>query len=288
MKAVAAYLRVTAKPQLATAAAAERRIQAPKQPAGPPDRLLRGHQVKARTIDGFTCYSVTPGGGYEQTVIYLHGGAYIGEITSQHWGLVAGLADAGIRVEVPIYGLAPRHSYREAYSFLTGVYRELLAETDARQLSVAGDSAGAGLALGFVQTLPGLQLAQPAKLVLISPWLDLTLTGAGVSEAERRDPWLSRIGLTLAGESWAGGDDPTAPRLSPINGPLSPLPPTTVYIGTRDLLHPDVVRLAERAAAAGTRIDLVTCRGAVHVYPLVPAPEGRRAAAEIVQLLRGA
>src|SRR5699024_12202428 len=81
-----------------------------------------------------------------------------------------------------------------------------------------------------------------------------------------RDPWLNILGTVEAGKVWAGGDDPTQPRLSPINGELGGLAPMDVYVGTHELCLPDVLLLQERGARSEehtselqSRFDLV-CR----------------------------
>lgn len=284
MRAVALVVRLTRKRGMATVAAARRRMAAPKGPSGPPARVRRRHAVSSRQVAGFECHTVAPRDRRpEHAAIYLHGGAYVNEIAPQHWALVSRLADAGVRVEVPSYGLAPQHTYRQAYPFLTAVYRQLLADVDPGAVTLAGDSAGGGLALGFAQALTAAGLPQPRRMILIAPWLDLTLSNPAAAEAERRDPWLSRIGLVEAGRVWAGGDDRADPRLSPLHGPLAGLAPMVVHIGTRDLLYPDVLRLRDRATAEGAQLRLEVCDGGVHVYPLVPAPEGRAAADAIVR-----
>lgn len=282
MRFIAAFLRLTAKPKMATAELARLSMAEPKGRSAPPDKLLERHNVTCRRVNGFDCWTVTPRTGGRRAAMYLHGGAYIAEIAPQHWDFVSALADAGVRVEVPIYGLAPRYTYRQAYPFLTQVYRDLVTDTGTAAVDVAGDSAGAGLALGLVQSLPDAGLPAPRRLILISPWLDLTLTGEGITRAATRDPWLSPEGLIAAGTAWAGGDDRTQPQLSPINGPLTALPPIDVYIGTRDLFLPDVRRFAYLAARSGAPVMVQECPGAVHVYPLVPAPEGRSAAQRII------
>jgi epsilon-lactone hydrolase len=282
MRAVAAYLRLTSKPQMATPERTRRLMARPKGPSGPPRRLAARHAVSSREVGGFPCHTVAPRAGAAGAVVYLHGGAYISEMTRQHWALVSRLADAGVRVEVPSYGLAPEHTHREAYPFLTAVYEQLLADVDASAVTLAGDSAGGGLALGLAQTLGAAGLPQPRRLVLISPWLDLTLGNPGIRAVEARDPWLTPAGVVEAGRAWAGGDDPRDPRLSPVNGPLAGLPAIDVHIGTRDVLLPDVRRLQERAAAEGAHLRVSVCPGAVHIYPLTPTPEGRAAAAAIV------
>jgi monoterpene epsilon-lactone hydrolase len=283
MRAVSAALRLTRKPRMATAERARKRMAAPKGPADPPAKLRKRHDVSSRQVGGFPCHTVAPRGRRAgRAAVYLHGGAYISEISPQHWALISQLADAGVRVEVPSYGLAPQYTYRDAYPFLTAVYRQLLADVDASAVTLVGDSAGGGLALGFAQTLLGTDLPQPRRLVLISPWLDLTLSHPDLPAVELRDPWLSSVGLAEAARSWAGGDDPTDPRLSPGNGPLAGLAPVDVYVGTREICLPDVLRLQDRGVIEDVKLQVTVCEGAVHVYPLVPAPEGRTAAREIV------
>lgn len=271
---------------MATAERAQRRLSAPKDSPEPPAKLTSKYAVVQRSVGDFSCYTVTPKSGkLTRSVIYLHGGSYISEITSQHWSFIGRLVEAGVRVEVPIYGLAPQHTHREAYPLVTAVYRELIADTAESGVAIVGDSAGAGLALGFAQTLHAAGLPRPSRLTLISPWLDLTLAHPDIPQVERRDPWLSRIGLLEAGKAWSGGDDPTDFRLSPLNGLMTGLPPVDIYVGTHDILYPDALRLRDHLSAASVPVRLTLARGAFHVYVLAPVPEGRRAAAAIVRSL---
>jgi epsilon-lactone hydrolase len=278
MRLVAAYLRRTAKPSMSTVERAQQVIAGPKVCTPPPAAVSKRHAIATQRINGFVNYTVAPRDRPAQyAAMYLHGGAYIGGLSPEHWTLISRLADAGVRVEVPDYGLAPQHTYRDAYPFVTAVYRELLKEFGAAMVGIAGDSAGAGLALGFAQSLADAGLPQPRRLTLIAPWLDVSLGNPELPAAEARDPWLSSVGLREAGRAWAGGDDPSLPALSPINGSLAGLAPIDVYVGTRDLFHPDALSLKQRAAAEGAELHLTSCEGAVHVYPLTPTPEGRAA-----------
>jgi acetyl esterase/lipase len=286
MRVVSVVLRLAHKPRMADAEKARRRMAEPKGSAEPPAAVRKRHQVSSRMVEGFEVHTVAPRGRRaESAAVYLHGGAYIGAIASQHWALISRLADAGVRVEVPIYGLAPRYTYRDAYPFLTAVYRDLVTESDPSAVTLVGDSAGGGLALGLAQTLGEAGLPQPRLLVLLSPWLDLTLGNPGLATV--RDPWLTPAGLVEAGKAWAGGDDPTFPRLSPLNGHLTGLAPMHVYVGTRELGHPDALLLRDRAAADGASLELTVCDGAVHNYPILPVPEGRAAARAIVREVAG-
>ena len=211
-------------------------------------------------------------------VVLLHGGFYVHDIHPLHWRLAQRLAaEAGVGVVVPLFPGAPVSTAAE----LVPAIADLLEQVGATAL--VGDSAGGGLALGFAQTLAAEGLPQPRRLVLLSPWLDLTLSHPDLPALEPRDPWLNIDGTKEAGTVWAGGDDPTQPKLSPINGELAGLAPMDVTVGTHELCLPDVLLLQERAAAAGADLRVTVCPGAVHVYPLVPAPEGRAEARRIVE-----
>lgn len=289
MHAVAGALRLVNKRTQASTAAADRRLAATKRPSTPPARLRSRHQLSCRRVLGFDSWTVRLRSAGSQAeahaVLYLHGGAYSGQIMSLHWSFISRLADAGHRVEVPIYGLAPQHTYREAYPMVAAVYEQLLQEVDATALTIAGDSAGGGLALGFAQTLVASGQQPPGRLLLIAPWLDLTLGNPDIPAVEAHDPMLARAGLIEIGQAWAGGEDRTQPRLSPLNGSLGGLPPMDVYIGTRDLLQPDVMVLQKRAADQGAHMSVTICQGAVHIYPLTPTPEGRTARAAILKAI---
>ena len=286
MHVVALALRATRRRSWASAEAARRRIAAPKHEAPPPRRLTRRHAVDQRVVDGFPVWTVRPRTPSGTAAVYVHGGAYIAGIAAQHWALIGRMADAGVRVEVPLYGLAPPHTYREAYPFLHRAWAEL-ADEAAGELVLAGDSAGGGLALGLAQELVAEGARVPDRLVLVSPWLDLTLGHPRMAEFEAVDPWLARPGLLEAGRVWADGDDPTAPPLSPGNGALAGLPRTAVFVGTREIGYPDAADLAAAAAEAGVEVVLTVAEGAVHVYPLVPAPEGAEGTRAVVAAVTG-
>jgi acetyl esterase/lipase len=230
-------------------------------------------------VGGFPVWTVRPRIDSGRAAVYLHGGAYISGIAPQHWALVGRLADAGVRVEVPLCGLAPQHSYRDAYPFVHEVYALLAAGAPSEGIVLVGDSAGGGLALGLAQELIA-HATPPRRVVLLSPWLDLTLSHPDLDTVD--DPWLSKPGLLEAAAAWADGDDPTIPRLSPGNGPLEGLPPTMVLVGTRELCLRDATDFVRSATKAGVAVDHVEVDGALHVYPLLPVPEGAEGTRRVV------
>jgi len=282
MAVVSAFVRAARKPTYTDAARFRAHLEAPKPDGAPPLRLRRRHRVQIREIDGFRCVTVTPRGGAADgpVVLYLHGGAYVSPIARQHWALISRLAGAGAAVHVPLYGRAPQHTYRETYRLLDAVYADLAPHAD--RLTVMGDSAGGGLALGLAQVLRDTGRQMPRALTLIAPWVDVTCSNPGIAAIAPHDPWLSTVGATIAGQAWAGGDDLTDPRLSPVFGSMAGLPPIDLYYGDRDITFADADLIARPARAAGVAVDLTVAPGACHVYPLTPTRVGRRDRARIV------
>ncbi|MEU0495900.1 alpha/beta hydrolase [Mycobacterium sp. NPDC006124] len=117
-------------------------------------------------------------------------------------------------------------------------------------------------------------------LTLISPWLDIALCNPDIDTVAPSDPWLARDGLRLCGRRWAADLPLDDPRVSPIFGDPSGLPPVHLYIGTDDILAPDCRRL--RDAMPSSTLTYQEEPAAIHVYPLLPTPEGRAARRELL------
>ncbi len=253
----------------------------------PPPRTVRGLALTRDDRPGFPVFSLQPPGPPPaRTVLYLHGGGYVGEVDRFHWRYVAGLVRRlGVRVALPAYPLAPEHTWRDAHPPLVELAEQLAIESP-QGLVLMGDSAGGGLALALTQQLAARPGPQPTGLVLVSPWVDLTHHTPGTREASARDPWLAWSKLELYASWWAGGDDPARPELSPLFGDLDRLPRTLVLCGTRDTLWPQGAALVRRACEAGAALTYVEEPGLIHVYPILPVPEAGRAREQVVSWLR--
>ncbi|WP_211281258.1 alpha/beta hydrolase fold domain-containing protein [Mycobacterium angelicum] len=254
-------------------------------PYGPP-RLPADVRVVVQRQSGWPIYTIAPTTATpERTVFYLHGGAWVNEITSQHWQLAAQIAaGAQARVVVPIYPLIPFATAADVVPVIV----ELVAQAVASGVSVclAGDSAGGQLALSVALLLRGDHGIVLPQTVLISPVLDLSLSDPLIESIEPNDPWLGRAALLVMAERWRGDLPVDDVRCSPLAGDLAGLGPLTVFSGTRDILNPDARSLVQKATAAGVAVDYHERAGLLHVYPLMPIPEGRAARAVIVERLR--
>lgn len=285
---VALVLKHTRKNAFASAEGLHRWIARARkmQDHRPPAKIAARLNIAERQVHGFPVYEVTPARPGALRILYLHGGAYVFEITKFHWALIAEMAERlGARVTVPIYPLAPEHDFHAMFGMVREIYRDLLGETQADDIVFMGDSAGGNMAVVLTMMARQEGLAAPSRLVLISPGLDMSLANPKIFDVERIDPWLGIPGGTEAVRLYAAGIEHTDWRISPLYGDLSALPDTLLFTGTRDILNPDSTLFAERARAAGVNVELVSERGMFHVWPLIDMPEARKARDRIVAYL---
>jgi acetyl esterase/lipase len=224
--------------------------------------------TRLRRADSEAVGAVDPGG--RDAVLYVHGGGFEvggGEMYAGFASWLAAVARAD--VYMPDYRLAPEHAQPAPTDDVFAAYRAVLElGHDATRTAVIGDSAGGGIAVSTVRSLREMGLPDPAAMVLISPWLDLSLSGASVGLVGRRDPVLRREWLERAARNHAAGLHLDDPRISPLFADLHRLPPTLVQVGTDEILLDDSTRFADRAYAAGVEVELQRFDGLFHDFQL--------------------
>jgi monoterpene epsilon-lactone hydrolase len=230
-----------------------------------PTPLAEGVSIRSGRLGRRPAETLTPSGGDPtRTVLYLHGGGFTTGSPATHRALATHLAAAsGATVHVLDYRLAPEHPFPAALDDVLAAYRELLDRGAApARTALAGDSAGGWLALSAALRLRDAGDPRPGALGLISPWLDLRGTAwpDDRSDAMLRPAWLRRCA-----RDFAGGSDPGAAELAPLEADLAGLPPITMHVGSEEILLEDAVRLAHRARAAGVPVDLRRLDGLWHV-----------------------
>ena len=219
----------------------------------------------------------------EYVVIYLHGGIYVNEIRLPHISFCDRIAKKiNGTVFAPIYPLAPNHTYEETYEIVEKLYDYLLEIN--KPIVIMGDSAGGGLSVAFCEYLAVNDLPQPKNLILVSPWLDVSMSG-DYDDVEF-DPMLGVDGLREMGETWAGDLDPKDYRVSPLFGDITKLPKTTLFVGTHEIFYPDVVKFYNKLKGSGIDAELNIGEEMNHVYAIYPLmPESKKAFEHIVEII---
>lgn len=221
-------------------------------------------------------------------VMYLHGGGYVLGSPGTHAGLVSHLARAaGCELFAVDYRLAPEHPAPAALDDAVDAWAALTRSHTA--VALAGDSAGGGLALATAVAARDRGLPAPRALALISPWVDLSLSGLSMTTHARRDPLLGRAWLAYAARHYAGSAL-TDPQVSPLFAELGDLPPTRIDVGSEEVLFSDAARLESRLREAGVPVQRKVWEGLWHDFQLQAGllPEADRCIAELGGFLREA
>jgi acetyl esterase/lipase len=226
----------------------------------------------------------------DRHVLYCHGGGYVLGWPSLYRDLTWRVANAALANVLCIdYRLAPEHPFPAAVDDAVTAYRWLLAEgADPRQVAIAGDSAGGGLALATLLRLRDEGVPLPAAAAMVSPWTDLALTGTSFRQNVARDPMIPFDAVARAAEFYLAGADARHPYASPLYADPAGLPPTLILAGGDEILRDDALRMVEKMRAAGCEVEFEVAPRMFHGWHLFSRlmPESRTAIARIGTFLR--
>ncbi|NLJ47941.1 MAG: alpha/beta hydrolase, partial [Treponema sp.] len=241
--------------------------------------------IEEIVLEGLRCAAIRPPRERPgKVVLYLHGGGYVTGSIESYWMLCVPLARAlGLRVVLPEYRLAPEHPYPAALEDALKAFRGLLAEGHAASdIVLAGDSAGGGLCLAAALSLRDSGSPSPAALICLSPWADLTNSGASHASNAKSEALLDTRDLDRWAALYAGGARREDPYVSPVNGDFRGFPPLLIQVDRGEILLDDSRAVAEKARAAGVDLVLSVWEGLWHVWPALGdlVPESGAAFAE--------
>ncbi len=253
-------------------------------------RPSRAHVEPVQIGEMPAAWITADGANENVTVLFCHGGGFqIGSLSS-HLDIMSRLsAVSGARVLGFEYRLAPEHRFPAAPEDALLAYRWLLARGQSPQaLAIAGDSAGGNLALVTALQARDHGLPLPACLVLISPWLDLTMRGESYLTREPLDVFSTPSQLKAMARTYYGkGGDPMNPLISPIEADLAGLPPMLVHTGDHDITLDDSKLLVQRATAQGTEIEFRVWNEMYHHFQVFDdLPEARESLALIGRFIK--
>jgi monoterpene epsilon-lactone hydrolase len=254
-------------------AATIRKVFNASQPSVP-----RGCEAKRESIGGVAGeWMIAKASAPIGTLLYLHGGAHVACSSITHRPVTSAFAKRGWRVFAPDYRLAPEHRFPAQIDDCVAVYRALLASgVDARQLAVAGDSAGGNLTLALCLALRAAGLPQPAALALFSPVTDFAGTGESTTINSDRCAMFSKDILPIGSGLYLGDHDARDPLASPYYADLTGLPPMLFHVGADEILLDDSVRVAQRAKQVGIEVEIKIWPVVPHAWQIHPwMPEGR-------------
>lgn len=220
------------------------------------------------------------------TVFYIHGGAYFMDFTRPHWRLLEKLIkETDAQVIAPAYRLVPFATYREAFDLIVPLYREYCETHPDKNTILMGDSAGGGLALALTEYFKTEGIHMPDRLILLSPWVDVSMDNEQIKEYESVDPFLKVTPLRDCAEQWKGDLDVHDWHLSPIYGDLKGIRNVTVFVGTDGIFYPDITKFFGMLDKDPSN-ELIIGEEMNHVYPLFPIPEAKPAVDKIIRTIQ--
>ena len=223
----------------------------------------------------------------QKHIIFFHGGAYVAEMSPLHWKMIDHLLkNTDCKITVVDYPLIPEHNHNHTLSMAFKTYLQLTTLYQNDQFILMGDSAGGGLAFGLYHKLKNNVNKLPVKMILLSPWLDMTMSNETMLPIVKKDHLLEIETLKKCAESYACNTDLTAPSLSPIYGNLDHLPPTAIFYGSNELFFADCERLKEKLEKENHKVSFVCNPKMQHDWVLFNLPESKQTLTQIINFIQ--
>lgn len=242
-------------------------------------------------LEGMKAAWVRPEWGHDRSkvILYCHGGGYTSGNLGYSRPLASKLAHASGWETVSFeYRLAPEHPYPAAVEDAVRAWDYLMHQGyGARDVTVAGDSAGGNLALVLTHRLKAEGRQLPSRLVLLSPWTDMTASGASYTERAQLDPTITMDYIHAVRGAYAGDADLESPMLSPLFGDFTGFPPTLIQVGSHELLYSDSEQLRDRMLASGVRCEMEEWKDMWHVFQMLPIKKAGEAMEHVGEFLLG-
>ena len=240
-------------------------------------------------LDGMNCAWVRPHRGHDRrrAILYCHGGGYTSGNLGYSRILASKLANVtGWQVLSFEYRLAPEHPYPAAVEDAVKAWDYLMYQGyGARDVVLMGDSAGGNLALALTLMLRDSRRQLPRRLVLFSPWTDMTFSGESFTARAQSDPTLTPDYMLATRDAYAPGMDWTDPLLSPLFGDFTGFPPVMIQAGSNEILFDDSARLHQRLLEQGVPCRMECWEDMWHVFQMFPIKQADRAVEHVAQFL---
>ncbi|MBT3320293.1 MAG: alpha/beta hydrolase [Clostridia bacterium] len=248
----------------------------------PPKSLYKKYDVDSFDIDGSKCVTVKPSDSPPWHIVFFHGGGYCMQATIAHWHLVdAVIARTGAAVTFVNYPLAPQSTCTDTINMVSQAYTHLFKTTE-QEIILMGDSAGGGLALALAQYIKAEKIApSPSKIVLLSPWLDVSMDGDISDSLANSDKLLEKRTLVEAGRMYAGDLNKKDYRCSPLYGDIADIGQIALFAGGGEILSVQASAFKRKAAQENVSLLYREYPDMQHDWLLFPLPEAKQALGEV-------
>lgn len=245
-------------------------------------------EIRTLRLAGLRAEEIKPQTESTQLIFHIHGGAFfLGSLKTHRAFLTQIAARTQMQVLHVDYPLSPEHQHPEAIDALFDIYTTLLDQgVQSKDIILSGDSCGANLALALALRIQQEKLPQVSGLILLSPFLDLTLTSESLRYNAQHDALLSIETLETGIDYYVPKNmDKSEPTISPLFADLTGLPPILVQVGSKEILLDDAQRFKERAEQANVEVYFKIYTGMWHNFQMFSAwfDEAQQAIADLAE-----
>jgi len=224
----------------------------------------------------------------DRLLIFIHGGAFISGPAKHHWNTVKEIAKKlDCKIWMCDYPKAPENEIAKISENIEAIYSEAQKNYEANQISILGDSVGGTLATDLVQRLILKKLKLPAKLILVTPVMDASMSNPKIKTFEKIDPMLSKKGVLSAKKMCAGNKDLKDQMISPLYGNFEGFPSTVLFLAKKDILYPDA-KLAEiKMKKSNVNMKVIEGENMPHIWPFLPVmKEAKTSLNQMIRLIK--
>lgn len=224
----------------------------------------------------------------DRLLIFIHGGAFISGPAEHHWNTVKEIAKKmDCKIWMCDYPKAPENEITKISENIDAIYSEAQKKYEANQISILGDSVGGTLATALVQRLILKKLKLPAKLILVTPVMDASMSNPKIKTFEKIDPMLSKKGVLSAKKMCAGNKDLKDQMISPLYGNFEGFPSTVLFLAKKDILYPDA-KLAEiKMKKSNVNMKVIEGENMPHIWPFLPVmKEAKTSLNQMIRLIK--
>ena len=245
-------------------------------------------EIRTLRLAGLRAEEIKPQTESTQLIFHIHGGAFfLGSLKTHRAFLTQIAARTQMQVLHVDYPLSPEHQHPEAIDALFDIYTTLLDQgVQSKDIILSGDSCGANLALALALRIQQEKLPQVSGLILLSPFLDLTLSSESLRYNAQHDALLSIETLETGIDYYVPKNmDKSDPTISPLFADLTGLPPILVQVGSKEILLDDAQRFKERAEQANVKVHFKIYTGMWHNFQMFSAwfDEAQQAIADLAE-----
>lgn len=218
-------------------------------------------------------------------ILYVHGGNFVERANKHQLSFAKKIAIQTNSILVfPFYELLPEGNYKKMNELLSLVYKRILL-TEPKEIIFLGDSAGGGSVLSFAMQLRNVRIFQPSNIILLSPWLDLSMSNPQLYNDAKKDKMNDVDGIRYEGFLWSAGDDVYNPIISPMYGSFENLGKISLIFGGQRILSSECMKFDEILNNAKIDHNFLFYKNEGHDFAAYPTREGRKAIKEIADII---